>query len=114
MLTGLEEGRRPQVELGEARVVPVVGITGPGGAGKSSLTDELLMRFRYAFGAKHLAVLSIDPQETYGWSIAGRPHSVDCCGYRCNFHAVDGHASEPFGDKRNVAGCDRSTQACWL
>ena len=61
MLTGLEEGRRPQVELSEARVVPVVGITGPGGAGKSSLTDELLMRFRYAFGAKHLAVLSIDP-----------------------------------------------------
>jgi len=61
MLTGLEEGRRPQVELGEAKVVPVVGITGPGGAGKSSLTDELLMRFRYAFEAKNLAVLSIDP-----------------------------------------------------
>ena len=61
MLTGLEEGRRPQVELGEAKVVPVLGITGPGGAGKSSLTDELLMRFRYAFDAKHLAVLSIDP-----------------------------------------------------
>ena len=61
MLTGLEEGRRPQVELDEAKVVPVMGITGPGGAGKSSLTDELLTRFRYAFGGKNLAVLSIDP-----------------------------------------------------
>jgi methylmalonyl-CoA mutase len=43
------------------RVVPVVGITGTGGAGKSSLVDELLHRFLEDFPEKKIAVLSIDP-----------------------------------------------------
>ncbi|MBK8012787.1 MAG: methylmalonyl-CoA mutase family protein [Deltaproteobacteria bacterium] len=42
---------------------PVVGITGPGGAGKSSLTDELLLRFLETFETKHVAVLSVDPSK---------------------------------------------------
>ncbi len=41
--------------------VPVVGITGTGGAGKSSLTDELLNRFLRAFPDKRIAVLAVDP-----------------------------------------------------
>jgi len=41
--------------------VPVVGITGTGGAGKSSLTDELLLRFGADFPEKRVAVLSVDP-----------------------------------------------------
>ncbi len=41
--------------------VPVIGITGTGGAGKSSLTDELLNRFVRAFPDKRLAVLAVDP-----------------------------------------------------
>ena len=40
---------------------PVVGITGTGGAGKSSLTDELLRRYRRDFPAHKIAVLSVDP-----------------------------------------------------
>ena len=44
-----------------ARVVPVVGITGTGGAGKSSLTDELLNRFLRAFPQRRIAVLAVDP-----------------------------------------------------
>ncbi|NHA15856.1 cobalamin-dependent protein, partial [Thioalkalivibrio sp. XN279] len=44
-----------------ARSVPVVGITGTGGAGKSSLTDELLNRFLRAFPELHIAVLAVDP-----------------------------------------------------
>jgi methylmalonyl-CoA mutase len=40
---------------------PVVGITGTGGAGKSSLVDELVRRFRREFGGRSVAVLSIDP-----------------------------------------------------
>ena len=41
---------------------PVVGITGTGGAGKSSLTDELIRRLRLDQGdALHIAVISIDP-----------------------------------------------------
>ncbi|TYO95758.1 methylmalonyl-CoA mutase [Geothermobacter ehrlichii] len=44
-----------------AREVPVVGITGTGGAGKSSLTDELVRRFLNDFTDKHIAILSVDP-----------------------------------------------------
>ncbi|ROR97921.1 methylmalonyl-CoA mutase [Sinobacterium caligoides] len=44
-----------------AKRVPVIGITGPGGAGKSSLTDELLHRCGNLLGAKRVAVLAIDP-----------------------------------------------------
>jgi methylmalonyl-CoA mutase len=39
----------------------VVGITGTGGAGKSTLTDELVRRFLNDFPDMHLAVLSVDP-----------------------------------------------------
>src|SRR5690606_25607887 len=46
----------------EARAtVPVIGITGTGGAGKSSVTDELLNRFLSCFQAMRIAVLSVDP-----------------------------------------------------
>jgi methylmalonyl-CoA mutase len=46
----------------EANPAPVLGITGTGGAGKSSLTDELVRRFRLDQGdALKLAVLSVDP-----------------------------------------------------
>jgi methylmalonyl-CoA mutase len=39
----------------------VVGITGTGGAGKSSLTDELLMRFVRQFPDRNIAVVAMDP-----------------------------------------------------
>jgi methylmalonyl-CoA mutase len=40
---------------------PVFGITGTGGAGKSTLTDELVRRFLADFPDLHIAVLSVDP-----------------------------------------------------
>ncbi len=55
---------RWRVELRErspAQLAPVIGITGTGGAGKSSLTDELLRRFLDAFPERTVAVLSVDP-----------------------------------------------------
>jgi methylmalonyl-CoA mutase len=43
--------------------VPVLGITGTGGAGKSSLVDELVRRFLLDFPVKHIAIISVDPSK---------------------------------------------------
>ncbi len=42
---------------------PILGITGTGGAGKSSLVDELVRRFLMDFEDKHIAVVSVDPSK---------------------------------------------------
>jgi methylmalonyl-CoA mutase len=42
---------------------PVLGITGTGGAGKSSLVDELVRRFLIDFPDKTLAIISVDPSK---------------------------------------------------
>ncbi len=69
MLTGIEERHiapgdlsrlRKEWELA-GRGTPVVGITGTGGAGKSSVVDELLLRFLHAFPEMRIAVLAVDP-----------------------------------------------------
>lgn len=43
--------------------IPIVGITGTGGAGKSSLTDELVRRFLRSNPDKKIAIISIDPSK---------------------------------------------------
>ena len=50
-------------EKGEQKAVPVLGITGTGGAGKSSLVDELVRRFLIDFPEKEIAVVSVDPSK---------------------------------------------------
>ncbi len=71
-LTVLEQGRDHDlaVALREAagrREVPVLGITGTGGSGKSSLSDELLRRFRLDHEDKlRIAHLAIDPTRRRG------------------------------------------------
>ena len=45
----------------ERRSVPVLGITGTGGAGKSSLTDEVVRRFRFHGNEPKIAVIAVDP-----------------------------------------------------
>ncbi|TDQ18654.1 methylmalonyl-CoA mutase [Algoriphagus boseongensis] len=47
----------------KAQVTPVLGITGTGGAGKSSLVDELVRRFVIDFSDKSLAIISVDPSK---------------------------------------------------
>ncbi|WP_144479472.1 fused isobutyryl-CoA mutase/GTPase IcmF [Cytobacillus oceanisediminis] len=56
------------------KAVPVVGITGTGGAGKSSLTDELIRRFINEIPEKRVAILSVDPtkQKTGGALLGDR------------------------------------------
>lgn len=53
---------------------PVVGITGTGGSGKSSLTDELIRRFINEIPEKRVAILSVDPtkQKTGGALLGDR------------------------------------------
>ncbi|WP_121352632.1 methylmalonyl-CoA mutase family protein [Flavisolibacter nicotianae] len=43
--------------------IPVLGITGTGGAGKSSVTDEIVRRFLNAFPDQTIAVISVDPSK---------------------------------------------------
>ena len=47
----------------ENSTIPVLGITGTGGAGKSSLVDELVRRFLFEFKEKTIAIISIDPSK---------------------------------------------------
>ncbi|MFC1694512.1 methylmalonyl-CoA mutase family protein [Pseudomonadota bacterium] len=46
---------------GREKQAPVIGITGTGGAGKSSVTDEILNRFTQSFPEMRIAVLAVDP-----------------------------------------------------
>lgn len=80
LITAAENGGDPEIEemLQLARTkslnTPVVGITGTGGAGKSSLTDELIRRFLQEFPDKKLAIISVDPtkQKTGGALLGDR------------------------------------------
>ena len=70
LITAIEKGELNELQLGKlekqaqlrGKRTPVLGITGTGGAGKSSLTDEIIRRFRLDSDEKvKLAVLAIDP-----------------------------------------------------
>ncbi len=68
MITGLEAGAVPEATRDALRAaaertrVPTLGVTGTGGAGKSSLTDEIIRRFRIDQQDRlRIAIISIDP-----------------------------------------------------
>ncbi|GLX49282.1 Fused isobutyryl-CoA mutase [Streptomyces hygroscopicus subsp. hygroscopicus] len=72
-ITGAELGKlSPEFlarlrDAAAGRVVPVLGITGTGGSGKSSLTDELVRRFRVDQQDKlRIAVIAVDPTRRRG------------------------------------------------
>ena len=72
-ITGVEEGKLPQdaldalTQAAARHQVPVLGITGTGGSGKSSLTDELVRRLRIDQQDKlRVAVIAVDPTRRKG------------------------------------------------
>lgn len=73
------KGKR--VENKKDKVIPILGITGTGGAGKSSLTDELIRRFLTEFEELTIGVISIDPSKLKtGGALLGdriRMNSID-------------------------------------
>ncbi len=50
-------------EKNKTSAIPVLGITGTGGAGKSSLVDELVRRFLIDFPEKTIGLISVDPSK---------------------------------------------------
>ena len=68
-ISTIENGLYGEAELAALRkrwsaasgAVPIVGITGTGGAGKSSVTDEILNRMLASFPNMRVAVLAVDP-----------------------------------------------------
>lgn len=63
-ITNAENGIESGVGSQESGVlIPVLGITGTGGAGKSSVTDEIVRRFLNNFTDKTIAVISVDPSK---------------------------------------------------
>ncbi len=58
-----EFGKEVPPSEGFREASPVLGITGTGGAGKSSLVDELVRRFLIDFPQKTIAIVSVDPSK---------------------------------------------------
>ena len=68
MITALENYSEKHQGLIEALTkqvsgIPVLGITGTGGAGKSSMVDEIVRRFLLDFPDKSLGIISVDPSK---------------------------------------------------
>ncbi|QJW89164.1 methylmalonyl-CoA mutase family protein [Spirosoma taeanense] len=66
---------------------PVLGITGTGGAGKSSLVDELVLRFLRTYPDKTLAIISVDPSK--------RKTGGALLGDRIRMNAIHNHNGGP-------------------
>ncbi|MFC9530060.1 fused isobutyryl-CoA mutase/GTPase IcmF [Streptomyces sp. NPDC057717] len=116
VLSSAAAGTLPAPELrrlekaASARQVPVLGITGTGGSGKSSLTDELVRRIRIdQSDAPRVAVLAVDPtRRRGGGALLGdriRMNSLD--GDRVFFRslATRGTSELPEGLGKSITAC---------
>ena len=91
----------------------MLGITGTGGAGKSSLVDELVRRFLADFADKTIAVLSVDPSKRKsGGALLGDRIRMNAIARSARLHALAGHAAvEPRALASTCASRSRSASA---
>jgi methylmalonyl-CoA mutase len=89
LITAMENGdlnpllRQQILDQAKLKTVPILGVTGTGGAGKSSLTDELIRRFRLDQDDQlNIAVIAIDPSR--------RKSGGALLGDRIRMNAIDG------------------------
>ncbi|MEE4378637.1 MAG: methylmalonyl-CoA mutase family protein, partial [Candidatus Competibacteraceae bacterium] len=89
LITAMENGdldpslRQQIVDEAKLKTVPILGVTGTGGAGKSSLTDELIRRFRLdQDDTLNIAIIAIDPSR--------RKSGGALLGDRIRMNAIDG------------------------
>lgn len=108
-ITALENGRASDAfkaalhAAAKASKAPVLGITGTGGAGKSSLTDELIRRLRLdQDDALRLAVVSIDPSR--------RKSGGALLGDRIRMNAIGPWAAGPRVFMRSLATRDTGSE----
>ena len=113
LITGLEAGTLPKAKAKELaalaakkRDVPVVGITGTGGAGKSSLTDELVRRLRTDRPDMKIAIIAVDPSR--------RKSGGALLGDRIRMNAIDKFAGNGSVYMRSLAtrGSGSELAAC--
>jgi len=113
VITGMEAGtlsrvmRREIANWAETNgTVPVVGVTGTGGAGKSSLTDEVVRRIRTDQPDKKIAIMAVDPSK--------RKSGGALLGDRIRMNAIDTFAGEGAVYLRSLAtrGSGSELAAC--
>jgi len=115
-ITAIEAGRLAEAtrdairDAAARRTVPVLGITGTGGSGKSSLTDELVRRFRVDQQDKlRIAVIAVDPtRRKGGGALLGDRIRMNSLGDEIYFRsmATRGAATEvPAGLTDAIAAC---------
>ena len=101
LLSAIERGNVAEADaaLLEAAAQPtVIGLTGPGGSGKSSITDELLVRLRMTLGPNaRVGVLAVDPTRRHGGALLGDRIRMNALAYDqffCRSVATRGSGNE--------------------
>ena len=103
----LAAGRRP------GRAAPVLGITGTGGSGKSSVTDEIVRRARLAFGERlRIAIVAADPtRRRTGGALLGDRIRMNAIDHTRHLHAFARDARLGAGDPGAAPGGARRRPA---
>ncbi len=117
LITAIESGGLPPAMKTEVAKLaaageraPVVGITGTGGAGKSSLTDELIRRFQLYADETDIAVIAIDPsRRKTGGALLGdriRMNAISAPGtYMRSLSTRDGGSEVPLSIPGVIEAC---------